>query len=347
MAQWDKLELLGVQKTGRKSPLGRGSYGRVIEVSVKEKGVCAAKVIHDLLCEEDENLQAIEKVFFNECATMSEMSHPNVVEFLGIYRPSWDDKLPWLIMEMMDTNLTSLIEKHETTDLPLHIKFSILMDTSQGLQYLHSKDIIHRDLSSNNVLLTEKMVAKIADFGMAKMVSLNQEDSKKKTRAPGTLPFMSLEALADEPEYGKPLDVFSLGCVFAHVISMQWPLPTAQTIRNGKLRVLQSEVKRREKYLTKMTYSLKLLVMHCLEDEPEDRPTITEVVEELHYIKVKPTWKSFCRNLYLFSLHTFKKINLVLVSYFILIPVLFFVIISGALEMGKKEGYKMQYTNLD
>jgi len=101
------------------------------------------------------------------------MLHPNVVQFLGIYYPSPKDKLPWLIMEMMYTNLTSLIEKYETTDLPLHIKLSILMDTSRGLQYLHSRDIIHRDLSSNNVLLTQQLVAKIADFGMAKIVSLD------------------------------------------------------------------------------------------------------------------------------------------------------------------------------
>jgi len=333
MAQWDELELLGVQKTERKKPLGSGSYGRVIEVSVNGKGICAAKVIHDILCEEDEDKEAIEKVLYNECTTMSEMSHPNVVKFFGIYRPSWDDKLPWLIMEMMDTNLTNLIEKHKTTDLPLHIKLSILMDTSQGLQYLHSEDIIHRDLSSNNVLLTKTRVAKIADFGMAKMVSLNQEESKKKTRAPGTLPFMSLEALADEPEYDKPLDVFSLGCVFAHLFSMQWPLPGAQTIKDTrrKIRVVQSEVKRREKYLMKMTYPLKRLTMHCLEDEPEDRPTVEEVIRELRYIKEKPGWKSWCRTLrYLFSFRTLQ--SLVTIAMFSYIALIFLSVLLKTLE---------------
>ncbi|XP_065901572.1 probable serine/threonine-protein kinase kinX [Dysidea avara] len=290
MAHWTdyaKLRLEGVKKTKRKETLGKGSYGRVIEVSVNGT-ICAAKVIHEILVEEvgRKDFEATERLFLNECVNSSRMLHPNVVQFLGIYYPSPKDKLPWLIMEMMYTNLTSLIEKYKTTDLPLHIKLSILVDTSQGLQYLHSRDIIHRDLSSNNVLLTQQWVAKIADFGMAKIVSI---DLSKYTRAPGTQPFMSLEALSVQPRYSKPLDVFSLGCVSLHVISMQYPIPTDQIKRDhstGK-RVVLSEVERREKYLAKMISGslLKQITVSCLQDEPEYRPTIERVTKELHRIK--------------------------------------------------------------
>ena len=290
MAHWTdyaKLRLEGVKRTERKEVLGKGSYGRVIEVIVNGT-ICAAKVIHEILVEEvgKKDFEATERIFLNECSNSSRMLHPNVVQFLGIYYPSPKDKLPWLIMEMMYTNLTSLIEKYETTDLPLHIKLSILVDISRGLQYLHSRDIIHRDLSSNNVLLTQQLVAKIADFGMAKIVSL---DLSKYTQAPGTQPFMSLEALSVQPRYGKPLDVFSLGCVSLHVMSMQYPIPTDQTKRDystGK-RVVLSEVERREKYLAKMISGspLKQVTVNCLQDEPEHRPTIERVTKELHQIK--------------------------------------------------------------
>ena len=194
----------------------------------------------------------------------------------------------------MYTNLTSLIEKYETTGLPLHIKLSILVDTSQGLQYLHSQDVIHRDLSSNNILLTKHMVAKIADFGMAKMVSPN---FSKYTQAPGTLPFMSPEALSVTLKYGKPLDVFSLGCVSIHVISMQWPLPADQVVINeitGR-KVTRSEEERREGYLAKMIDGspLRGLAVQCLQDLPDHRPTIDVVTQELQCewkrIKLIPT----------------------------------------------------------
>ena len=291
MEKWEfckeRLQLRGVERTGRKEVLGRGSYGRVIEVTMNGT-TCAAKVIHDILVEEvgRKDFEATERIFLNECTNSSRMLHPNVVQFLGVYYPSPKDKLPWLIMEMMYTNLTSLIEKYETTDLPLHIKLSILVDTSQGLQYLHSQDIIHRDLSSNNILVTKHMVAKIGDFGMAKMVSPNLS---RYTQAPGTLPFMSLEALSIQPRYGKPMDVFSLGCVSVHVMSVLWPLPSDQTKRDHRSmkRIVISEVERREKYLMKMIDGspLKTLTVKCLEDEPEDRPTIEEVTRQLQGIK--------------------------------------------------------------
>ncbi|XP_065902724.1 probable serine/threonine-protein kinase kinX [Dysidea avara] len=289
MSQWTdyvKLRLQGVERTEKKKALGHGSYGRVIEVTMYGTR-CAAKVIHEILVEEvgKKDFEATESLFLNECANSSRMLHPNVVQFLGIYYPSPKDKLPWLIMEMMYTNLTSLIEKYEATDLPLHIKLSILVDASQGLQYLHSRDIIHRDLSSNNILLTKHMDAKIADFGMAKMVSPNLS---RYTQAPGTLPFMSPEALFVKPRYGKPLDVFSLGCVSAHVISMEWPIPADQIkVQITGEKVIRSEVERREAYLTKMVDNspLKKLAEKCLQYEPEDRPTVQVVTRELQSIK--------------------------------------------------------------
>ena len=283
-----------MKRTDRIEELGRGSYGRVIEVSVSGT-ICAAKVIHEFFRVEEvgkEEFEYIENAFLNECANSSGMLHPNVVQFMGIHYPSPKAKLPWLIMEMLHTSLHRLIKKHASasTDIPFHIKLSILLDTSQGLQFLHSKGVIHRDLSSNNVLITKHMDAKIADFGMAKMISLKDDskESMQKTRAPGTLPFMSPEALLVKPKYGKPLDVFSLGCVSTHVISMEYPMP-ADLIKVDEAsgeKVIQSEVERREDYLKKMNDEspLKQLMIRCLKDNPNERPTVEVVTQELKSI---------------------------------------------------------------
>ena len=115
----------------------------------------------------------------------------------------------------MDTSLTSFIENNQSK-IAVETKFSILHDVSLGLSYLHGRRpaVIHRDLSSNNVLLSKgHFVTKISDLGTAKMIRADSKQTKSKlTTAPGTLHFMPPEALEeDNPVYGTPVDVFSFG----------------------------------------------------------------------------------------------------------------------------------------
>ena len=121
------------------------------------------------------------------------------------------------------------------------------------------------------------MVAKISDLGMAKVIPPGLQ---KHTQAPGTVVFMPPEALSGDPQYGKPIDVFSVGCVCVHVTSMEWPTPLDQVVNN----VVLSEVQRRERYFTKMIPSLEQLVKQCLQDKPEQRPIIEEVTRGLKNI---------------------------------------------------------------
>ena len=268
------LQLSVVTKTAKENPIGIGSYASVHEVMVHGT-VCAAKEMHPVLVNE-----ANKQAFLSECLQCSRILHPNVVQFLGIYYASPTARLPWLVMERMHISLRGLIEQHEEDDFPFHFKLSILKDTSSGLQFLHSQSIIHRDLSSNNILLTKHLVAKISDLGMAKVIP---QGLQRHTQAPGTAVFMPPEALSVNPHYGKPLDVFSVGCVCVHVISMEWPQPLDK-ISTGN--IVLSELQRRQQYLIKMVKypSLKRLVKRCLQDKPEQRPVIEEVTKSLKNI---------------------------------------------------------------
>ena len=276
-----RLQLYEVTRT-RGKELGRGSYAAVFEVMVQGTP-CAAKEVHPIL------MSAKNKdSFYAECVRSSQLVHPNIVQFMGIHYPSPNAELPWLVMELMYISLTGLIEQQEKKreDIPFHFKMSILVDACQGLQFLHSKNIAHRDLSSNNILLTKHLVAKIADLGMAKVIL---GDSQKHTLAPGNQIFMPPEALAeDEVVYGIAIDVFSMGCVCLHVISMQWPTPKAMKLldsKTGKV-VALTELQRRETYLLKFQQfpALKELVCKCLHDFPKERPSITEVLEGLQTV---------------------------------------------------------------
>ena len=218
----ERLKLTNVRTAGRE--IGRGAYGRVFEVYVYGTS-CAAKEVHSNLIHNVSirDFEAVKHTFLTECINSSRIHHPNVVQVLGIYYPTPQAKLPWLVMELMDTSLKCFLEKYPREKVPYHFKLSILVDIAQGLEFLHGQDIIHRDLSSNNVLLTKRLVAKIADLGVAKVIEQNK--MKTQTQTPGTLHFMPPEALLNKPRYGKPVDVFSLGCITLHVLNHKWPEP--------------------------------------------------------------------------------------------------------------------------
>ena len=272
------IELRDVTSTG--VVLGKGAYGRVIKVCVHGT-LCAAKEVHSILVEgvSPAECEIMKRKFITECIYTSRIHHPNVVQVLGIHYPTPEAKLPWLVMEMMETSLASFLEQDH---IPLHIKLSILTDVSQGLEFLHGQDIIHRDLSSNNVLLTKHCVAKIGDLGVAKAVGHNPT-KKPQSQTPGTLHFMPPETMSVEPCYGKPVDVFSLACITLHVVSHQWPQPR-DLFQDGL--IARTEVQRREPYLELcMPSSLRLLVESCLHNKPEERPKISAVCKELKGLK--------------------------------------------------------------
>ena len=285
--------LKGVTPLNRKE-LGRGAYGKVYEVKYCET-VCAAKEIHSILIEEvgeTERRLTIES-FLRECRQCSMLRHPNVIQFLGVYYPTEAGganrmRLPVMVMEMMADSLTSFVDKHEK--IPVHIKYSIVHDVSLGLCYLHNHDppIVHRDLSPNNVLLTAHHVAKISDLGVAKVI---KADSRKTmTKAPGTVDFMPPESLDDTPEYGPPMDVFSLAGIILHTFNQQWPRPSNNVKFDPKTRkmVALSEVERRQQYLDKMIGEaevLRPLVEECLDYDPIVRPTIATVCERIQVSK--------------------------------------------------------------
>ena len=160
-------KLNGVTVTSR--VLGHGSYATVLELEYMGLK-CAGKKIHEVLLEQGGASYSVRR-FEEECRLLSQVRHPNVVQFLGVHFQQ-EVPAPILVMDFLPTNLTSCIEQYGI--LPKEISYSILHDVALGLCYLHSQTppIIHQDLSSNNVLLTPNMTAKISDLGVARILNL-------------------------------------------------------------------------------------------------------------------------------------------------------------------------------
>ena len=132
--------------------------------------------------------------------------------------------MPILFMELMDENLTSFLKR--PGDLPpllLHVQVDIGHDVAQALSHLHHHEVVHRDFSSNNVLLIGSWRAKVTDFGMAKL--LGSDACLTPIYSRGTNAYMSSKALTDPPAYTTKLDIFSCGVLFLQIITRKWPDP--------------------------------------------------------------------------------------------------------------------------
>ena len=251
---------------------------------------CAGKKLHDIFFagvsskEKDGILQR----FQVECKLLSELRHPHVVQFLGIYYERSDSDIPLLVMEYLPMTLANRIERCAPNRLPDEIAYSILYEVALGLRYLHqqSPPIIHRDLSANNVLLTHDMTAKISDLGVAKILDLTSAKKKNPlTTGPGTPMYMPPEARATPPKYSIAVDVFSYGVLILHIFSGKWPEPiepvTIDPLNIENL-IPKTEAQRREEYFQDMELSHQQLVeftKRCLHNHPIKRPDDVEVIE--------------------------------------------------------------------
>ena len=268
--------------------IGRGANGRILEAKW-EGTVVAVKEIHPIFMHEvgDLEFQSFKRSFLRECEQSSRLRHPNIVRFFGIYHPP-GARVPSLVMERLHCSLTSLLE--DTPVVPIGTKIWIIKDVALGLRYLHTRNppIIHRDLSSNNVVLSKGMEGKIGDLGTARLVDPRRQS--RLTKAPGTVDFMPPEALEDVANilYSKELDVFSFGCVMLHTLSHQWPTPSQAVIINPETGLVtggRSEVERRSQYFERIDRSrsdvLIPLIESCLSNLPKNRPSIVRVCDQL------------------------------------------------------------------
>ena len=290
---FDNIQLV---KTEEHS-LGIGSYGAVYRAKC-DQFVCAAKVLHPILFQtRDPDAYRIVERFQQEIEFLSDLKHPNIIQYLGSCADP-ESGQPILFMELMDDSLTSFLERPANPPpLPLHIQVNIAHDVAQALFHLHRHDVLHRDLSSNNVLLIGDRRAKVTDFGMAKLLG---EDPH--TYCPGANGYMSPEALADPPSYTSKLDIFSCGVLFVQLITRKFPDPGPRTytlqindprVPSGQALIVVPELERRKDHLDLIspTHPLLMVALDCLKDKEGPRPTAEQLCSRLIALKQSPAYQ--------------------------------------------------------
>ena len=253
---------------------------------------CAAKVLHPTILDpRDQGVGRVMTQFRQECALLENIRHPNIVQYLAMAMDP-EFRQPVLLMELLDESLTKMLERSPQS-LAYYVQVDICHDVALAIAYLHSNNIIHRDLSSNNVLIIAGRRAKVTDFGMSKLASAAPTMTPL-TMCPGTLAYMPPEALREPPRYTKKLDCFSEGVIMIQVCTRLWPEPGPRTqiiqdsrSPTGIMEMPVPETERRKNHIDLIhpTNALLPIAIDCLKYMERERPSSEELCQRLAGLK--------------------------------------------------------------
>ena len=214
----------------------KGAFGVVLKGEYNN-APCAVKVLHHTAMEMQANFAAGEqgmdeaiKAFERECRFLESFDHPNIVKHLSTNKhPQLANTI--LVLELMDCDLRSYLTGLGKESLTSHCQVSLSKDMASGLAYIHSRQVIHRDLCGDNILLILSQpvpVAKISDFGMSRLLDPSQM-STTLTAVGHRMGYLPPEAPRMEDEkYDCSLDVFSLGVIMVQIACRLETVKTAK-----------------------------------------------------------------------------------------------------------------------
>ena len=197
-----KYEVLGV--------VGEGAYGIVYKCRNKETDKYVAikkfKEIEDKL---------VQKTMKRELKMLQMLKHDNVVDFQEAF--IYKENL-FLVFEYVEKNLLEVLERYPEGLNPKLIK-SFVFQMCKAVHYLHTKNVIHRDVKPENLLVDENMNVKLCDFGFARKISLNEENNNvdAMTDYVATRWYRSPELLLSCGIYGPEVDYWAIGCIMGEL----------------------------------------------------------------------------------------------------------------------------------
>lgn len=268
--------------------IGFGGYGKVYKGILPDGKIVAIK-----RAQQGSMQGGLE--FKTEIELLSRVHHKNLVGLVGFCFEQGEQMLVYEFMPngTLRESLTGRSDIH----LDWKRRLRIALGSARGLAYLHelaNPPIIHRDVKSTNILLDENLTAKVADFGLSKLVS-DSEKGHVSTQVKGTLGYLDPEYYMTQ-QLTEKSDVYSFGVVMLELITSRQPIEKGKYIvrevrtlmnKNDEehygLRELMDPVVRNTPILIGFGRFLEL-AMQCVEESAADRPTMSEVVKALETI---------------------------------------------------------------
>uniref|UniRef100_H2ZLH2 non-specific serine/threonine protein kinase n=1 Tax=Ciona savignyi TaxID=51511 RepID=H2ZLH2_CIOSA len=189
--------------------LGQGFFGKAIKVSHRDTGeVMVLKVLNSL----DEE---IEKSFLKEVKVLRNLSHPNVLHFIGVL---YQDKRLNIITEFAECGTLKGLISNMAEQLSWRHRTRIARDIASGMAYLHSMQVIHRDLNSANCFIRENGMIVVADFGLARVLPKSTSMGRRKRYTVVGTPYWMAPEILYYNSYDERVDVFSFSIVLCEII---------------------------------------------------------------------------------------------------------------------------------
>lgn len=259
--------------------IGKGASGDVF-IGTYIGAIVAIKRI--LLPTNSERLAVVE-TFVKEASMMSQMRHPNIVQFLGA---SVSSPYLYLITEYCSQgSLYDVLHGENARHFDRKQKCDALIDAALGIMYLHGKGIVHRDIKTHNLLVDRTGTVKVADFGTSTALGFNfgasGSGNNMKTMV-GTPEYVAPEVVTPKgPGYSYKADIYSFGIVAWEVWTGQQPyseLPLIEIIFGVTTNGIRPPIEAVEES------DLADLIERCWAQEPDERPTFEEILSILRDI---------------------------------------------------------------
>lgn len=202
------------------SIVGEGTFGQVYKAKDQEKGTYVA--LKRVRLENERDGFPITAV--REIKILRQLNHKNIVNLIEIVTDKTnalefriDKGSFYLVFEYMDHDLSGLLLREEVTFTESNIAH-IMHQLLEGLTYCHRNDFLHRDIKCSNILVNNDGQVKLADFGLARLYNSNDKE-RPYTNKVITLWYRPPELLLGEERYGKPVDVWSCGCILGELFT--------------------------------------------------------------------------------------------------------------------------------
>ncbi|XP_028766017.1 mitogen-activated protein kinase homolog NTF3 [Neltuma alba] len=209
-------------------PIGRGAYGIVCSsVNRETNEKVAIKKIQNAFENRVDALRTL-----RELKLLRHLQHDNVIALKDIMMPNHRKSFKdvYLVYELMDTDLHQIIKSSQALSND-HCQY-FLLQLLRGLKYLHSANILHRDLKPGNLLINANCDLKICDFGLARTGSTKNQFM---TEYVVTRWYRAPELLLCCDNYGTSIDVWSVGCIFAELLGRKPIFPGSECLNQLKL----------------------------------------------------------------------------------------------------------------
>ncbi|XP_055098158.1 cyclin-dependent kinase 3 isoform X3 [Symphalangus syndactylus] len=195
--------------------IGEGTYGVVYKAKNRETGqlVALKKIRLDL------EMEGVPSTAIREISLLKELKHPNIVQLLDVVH---NERKLYLVFEFLSQDLKKYMDSTPGSELPLHLIKSYLFQLLQGVSFCHSHRVIHRDLKPQNLLINELGAIKLADFGLARAFGV---PLRTYTHEVVTLWYRAPEILLGSKFYTTAVDIWSIGCIFAEMVTRKALFP--------------------------------------------------------------------------------------------------------------------------